>query len=405
VTVRPPRARLAGIAAAAAAIAFASPTGAHKPITSPFTFNADVLPIVMERCAACHQRGGVAPMSLLTHADAVPWGESMRAELMAGHMPPWRVDSSAERFRNVRPMTGRELNVLLTWASGGTPAGDPVNPANAISRAEPSARWPLGPPDVVLPMPEETILAAQQQEVVSEFVIEPGIGTRRFVRAVDLQPGTPAIVRSASVSVRPPSDDGRDARGARRDGGDTPERLIGLWLPGDHPVMADAGSGFDLPPGSDLVVRIRYRKTWEYENRAMSDQSTLGIYFADGPAADIRKIDLAVDLTGGKAVRSATLAQPMRAIAVYPDAGSVEARLALTAIRPDGSRERLIEFRPRRGWARRYWFREPIVLPRGARIELEARADDALLPPGTIQPAAPPDSAKVGLTLNVVPEQ
>ena len=64
---------------------------AHKPVTSPYTFTEDVLPIVREKCGACHTTGGVAPMSLLTHADAVPWGESIRAELMAGHMPPWPV--------------------------------------------------------------------------------------------------------------------------------------------------------------------------------------------------------------------------------------------------------------------------------------------------------------------------
>ena len=96
---------------------------AHKPITSPYTFSDDVLPIVKERCAECHSPGGVAPMSLLTHADAVPWGESIRVELMAGHMPPWGVDSAAARFRNLQQFPAREMNVLLTWASGGTPPG------------------------------------------------------------------------------------------------------------------------------------------------------------------------------------------------------------------------------------------------------------------------------------------
>ena len=132
------------IAAAAAAGAMLLPVrgDAHKPITSPFTFNEDVLPIVRDRCAGCHYPGGVAPMSLLTHADAVPWGESMRAELMAGHMPPWRIDSAAERFRNVRPLTGRELNVLLTWASGGTPAGQASQEAGAAFQPH----WGLGTP-------------------------------------------------------------------------------------------------------------------------------------------------------------------------------------------------------------------------------------------------------------------
>ena len=100
---------------------------AHKPITSPFTFSEDVLPIVSAQCAACHAPGGVAPMSLLTHADAVPWAESIRVELMAGHMPPWGIESPTGRFRNLRPFSAREMNVLLTWASGGTPQGKSDN--------------------------------------------------------------------------------------------------------------------------------------------------------------------------------------------------------------------------------------------------------------------------------------
>src|SRR5882672_5497696 len=73
---------------------------AHKPITSPFTYNEDVFPILRERCGRCHVAGGVAPMSLMTYKDAFPWGESIRTELVAGHMPPGAVDDAEGRFRN-----------------------------------------------------------------------------------------------------------------------------------------------------------------------------------------------------------------------------------------------------------------------------------------------------------------
>src|SRR5215207_4555672 len=139
------------LAAAAAWIVFASTPGeAHKPITSPYTFNDDVFPIVKEKCGSCHVSGGIAPMSLLTHAEAVPWGESLRAELMAGHMPPWPIDSPPTRYRNVQPLTARELNVLMTWASGGTPTGSADKSPPGATR---DARWPLGTPDLVLPLP------------------------------------------------------------------------------------------------------------------------------------------------------------------------------------------------------------------------------------------------------------
>jgi hypothetical protein len=37
------------------------------------TFNKDVLPILQKSCQACHRPSEVAPMSLLTYADARPW--------------------------------------------------------------------------------------------------------------------------------------------------------------------------------------------------------------------------------------------------------------------------------------------------------------------------------------------
>src|SRR6266849_6665483 len=76
-----------------AVIAIATARGeAHKPITSPYTYNDEVFPILRDRCSRCHVSGGVAPMSLMTYDEAFPWAESIRAELIAAHMPPWNAD-------------------------------------------------------------------------------------------------------------------------------------------------------------------------------------------------------------------------------------------------------------------------------------------------------------------------
>src|SRR5438874_1051896 len=59
------RTLMAALVLTATALAVAS-IDAHKPITSPYTYNDDVFPIVRERCGQCHVQGGVAPMSLMT---------------------------------------------------------------------------------------------------------------------------------------------------------------------------------------------------------------------------------------------------------------------------------------------------------------------------------------------------
>ena len=376
------------------------PGSAHKPITSPYTYNDDVLPMLRERCGRCHVSGGVAPMSLMTHADAVPWGESIRTEVLAGHMPPGGVDEAPARFRNAAGLSPREMNLLLTWVTGGTPLGS-ADKAPAPATRE--RAWPLGTPDLALPLPSEVIVAADTREQTSEFVIATGVNERRWVRAVDLMPGNAAMVRSATVAVRSP---------ASSTVGAATERTLAVWLPGEDPLPLDASHGFELPASAELVVRVRYRKTWEYERQELRDRSTVGIYFGQPsatPVQAVQAINLAADAGGGVAtagrfVLRRTLSEDVRALAVYPQAGSSNTTVKVVATRPDGTRAELIAFHPRPGWERRYWFREPIPLPRGTTIEVTAAVDDEapLLPLSLPPPAAPPDLSSVRLTLNVV---
>jgi hypothetical protein len=372
--------------AAAMVAAWSIRSEAHKPITSPFTFSEDVRPIVNAQCAACHAPGGVAPMSLLTHADAVPWAESIRVELMAGHMPPWGIQSATSRFRNLQPFSAREMNVLLTWASGGTPPGKPDATDNA---ALPQRQWPLGEPDLTIPL-RQTTITDNVQTLDEEFRIPLPV---RPLRAVDLLPGTPAIVRRATISIRAVA----DARGA----GITPERLVALWVPGDHPVALDAGIGFQVPPAAELIVRIQYRKTWQYERKTMTDQSRIGLYVADPGAAEVQV--LRVFTPAVSRIFSTTVGEDVRALAIYADPDLSGVNTMVVAVRPDGSREELIAFRPQTDWARRFWFREPILLPRGTRIQATADlGEDRLLPPAAASTPKPDARSSLSLALNVL---
>src|SRR5262245_13172782 len=191
---------LVSCAALLAVVAITNRDGlAHKPITSPYTYSDDVFPIVRDRCGQCHVPGGVAPMSLMTYKDAYPWGESIRTELIAGHMPPWGVEGGYRNIKNARTLTAKELNILLTWATGGNPVGDPERSLQAVGLTK---DWRLGMPDLVIPFPAESSLPADVTEKTAELILPTGATEAKWVRAVDVLPGNPAIVRSASVAIR-----------------------------------------------------------------------------------------------------------------------------------------------------------------------------------------------------------
>ena len=327
------------IAAAALVSAGAWHVDAHKPITSPFTFTEDVLPILRDRCTACHVAGGVAPMALTTPEETIPWGESIRLELIAGHMPPWAAISNGSRLRRAEGLSARELNVLLTWVTGGTPINTPPPAAPASTPT-----WSLGAPDAIVRLPEVTV-AADQAELTQEFVLPLDAVARRPLRAVDLRPGTQSLVRSAHISVR---------TAARA--GDV-ERVVALWVPGDTPAALPPGTAFDVPADAELIVRVRHKKTWEHERETMSDRSELGLYFASG--TPVRR--LALD---GQPLRGG-----VRVLSVYPAASSTATLATLDATSSDGATRRIIEFTPRPGWDRRYAFDPPIDLPGGTRLQ------------------------------------
>jgi hypothetical protein len=382
---------------------------AHKPITSPYTFNDDVFPILRDRCGRCHVAGGVAPMSLTTYKDAVPWGESIRTELISGHMPPGGVDAAAGKFKNLRTLTARELNVLLTWVTGGNPAGSAEHTPPPVAAVD---NWRIGAPDLVLTLPEFA-LAAGVVDATQEFTLALPASDAKWLRAVDLLPGTPAMVRSATIIVRTsPS-----AVQSPRPDPIAAERLLTLWLPGDDPLPLDDTAVFHVPAGAELAVRIHYKKTWEYERLAMTDRSRVGVYFAPRPARELRALTVthepsAAAQSDAAARRDAavqpesvtfgrTVEEDLDALALYPDAAMVNVTVRLDAIRPDGSRVDLIRFRPQPDWGRRYWFQDPIALPRGTRLEATVTFDEALLPPGA-PPATRAQRVPLRLTVDVV---
>jgi hypothetical protein len=323
------------------------PVEAHKPITSKYTYTEDVFPIFNERCGRCHVAGGVAPMSLLTYKDAFPWAESIRVELTAAHMPPWFADIGNAELKNSHRLSPRELDIILTWASGGTPEG----PSKRLTPTANKNEWKMGKPSLVLPLPAAITLDAEKSEDTREIVLAAAPDADRWVKAVDLLPGAPAIVRDALIYTKSPS-------------GNT--SVLGVWFPADEPIAAPTGAAYRWPAGSDLVLKIHYRKTWTYDGKPVTDRSTVGVYLSDRPPdREVHSIEVAAPLT---------LERNASALAIRIEGTVPDKSLRVEAVRPDGTMEPLIALLSRPDWSRRYWFSRVVSLPKGTRIQVAGAA-------------------------------
>jgi hypothetical protein len=91
------------------------------------TFTKDIAPIFQEKCEACHRPDSMAPMSLMTFAEARPWARSIKARVADRQMPPWQIDRTVgiQKFKNDRSLTDDQLETIVRWVDAGAPQAIP----------------------------------------------------------------------------------------------------------------------------------------------------------------------------------------------------------------------------------------------------------------------------------------
>jgi len=116
----------------------------HDIITTKITWDREISRILYTRCAGCHVKGGTA-FSLATYAEARPWAVAIKEEVEERRMPPWGAVKGFGDFRNDEALTPEQVELIVSWVSGGAPEGDAKDllpaskPSKAISARPPSA--------------------------------------------------------------------------------------------------------------------------------------------------------------------------------------------------------------------------------------------------------------------------
>ena len=332
-------------------------TEAHKAITSPYNYNDHVYPILRERCSRCHFDGGPTPMSLMSYKDAIPWAESIREQLVGEKMPPWYPDMMGPAVKAGHPLPTRELDVLVTWAVGGTPQGDFAKDPPPF--APPVNVWRAGEPDVKIPMAAEHTLPAGTMEETKEFLLSTGFTEVKWVKAADLMPGRASMVRDAVVSVE-----------------NGP--VLAAWVPGHEATAAPSGAAFKVPAGAKIKLQVHYKKHWQDEQETRSDKSIVGLYLTDAPVSGRELQALAINgPTSGEAPEkhtfSGALKTAARVVAIRPSFDQAYQTVDVHAVLQGGRKVPLLQLRSAQPqWYRRYWLAEPIELPAGAKVEIVA---------------------------------
>ncbi len=236
--------------------------GAAKDEVEPPTFYRDVLPVLQENCQTCHRDGGqnlggqVAPMALMSYADARPWAKSIAKQVGARTMPPWHASPEQDGvFHNQRTLEDAEIATLVRWARTGATAGDAADAPPPLDWPVSEDGWITGRPDLEIAIDRYFVdddVADLYVDFVTE-ITEDMIDGPRWVKSIEFQPGSSVVHHI----VAPP---------------------IGGLGPGLQPFRYADNFGTLLEPGDKVHWSMHYHKE-PGPGSGVWDQSRANIQF------------------------------------------------------------------------------------------------------------------------------
>ncbi|MBI3875473.1 MAG: ascorbate-dependent monooxygenase [Verrucomicrobia bacterium] len=357
---------------------------ASRPANT-LTFTKDIAPIVWNNCVSCHRPGEVAPFTLASFADVAKRAKTICSVIDQHAMPPWKAEPGLQHYRDERILTGEQIGLIKQWADEGAREG---NASDLPPLPKFTDGWKLGEPDLVLEMPEEYHLAAEGRDVYRCFVLPTGIADDKWLAAVEIRPGNRRVVHHVIIHFDTTGKarelDARDPGPGYSAGGGVgfvSGGQIGGWAPGNEPRRTPDGVGRLLPKNADIVLQVHYNKSGKPE----TDRTKMGIYFTKG-AVDKRwhtfPVAARLNIPAGESdyiVRnSIPVPKDVTLHSVMPHMHLVGREIKVTATLPDGTELPLVhvpqwDF----GWQMTYAFAEPVKLPSGSRVNLEAHYDNS----------------------------
>jgi hypothetical protein len=376
------------------------------------TFNRDILPILQKQCQSCHRPGEVAPMSLLTYKDARPWAKAMKEAVLTKKMPPWFADLSVGHFRNSRSLSEAQIQTLVAWADGGAPEG---NAKDAPPPVQFSDGWTIGKPDIIVQFPHEIQIAATGTLDQSNLLVKVNFPKDLWVKAAEVRPGNRRVVHHMKAWVRPPGSawlkdapEGEmynprrgtvaDFAGGRGSPGATQGRgwagnanpglvqdMLAKYNPGVEGQSFTVGDAAKfIPAGSDIVFEVHYNSTGKPE----TDRSSVGIVLADTPPQYRHVTTTGVNNTRFaipprdphfEVKAEALVEREVKLVWLQPHMHYRAKEYELRAIYPSGESQLLLKVPDYSfAWQIGYEFAEPVLLPKGTRLESKTWYDNSV---------------------------
>jgi hypothetical protein len=371
-------------------------------VPPPVTFAKDVAPILAKNCQGCHRAGEAAPFSLMTYEQARPWAKAMKEAVRMKKMPPWFADPHYGKFSNDQSLAAKDVDTIAAWADAGAPEGDHKDMPPPRSFVE---GWSIPKPDVVFQPPLAFEIPASGTIEYQKIIVPSGFTEDKWVQFAEARPGDRAHIHHMILFVREPgsrwlkdSKPGvffvapKPAADENLDTSALPSDFLVGYAPGQPPEILPPGQAKLIKAGSDLVLEIHYTTNG---TAATDHGSRFGLVFArESPKERV----LTLSATNGtfkippgapnyKVESEFQLGTTVTLASLHPHMHGRGKDFEYRVVYPTGETQTLLEV-PHYNWHWQLWYNlaQPIVLPKGTKIECTAHFDNSPNNPDNADP-------------------
>ncbi len=330
------------------------------------SYQNDIVPILQERCVACHQENGLAPWAMNSHQMIRGWAPMIRETVMTKRMPPGQIDTfNLEQFVDVHHITPEEQATLIHWIDAGAPNKGKNDP---LAQLKPDTQtWRLGEPDLIVDVPAQEVPATGVVDY-RYIPVELGLTENKWLRAYEFNVDQKPVLHHIIAFSEDKNNPGR--------------KLLGGYGPGKEPRPLPDNTGVLLTPSTHFIMQIHYTTN----GQATVDRSKLALYFSDEPPKYQFRNDNIVNFgfiippnEQDYATKAGiTLKNDSYLYFFSPHMHFRGKRMDYTAVYPDGKEEWLINIPNYRfDWQMDYQLKEPKFLPAGTRIIAKGAFDNS----------------------------
>jgi hypothetical protein len=386
------------------------------------TFAKDIAPIIYQKCTPCHKAGGIGPMPFTNYKEVREFGLMIKKVTGNGYMPPWLADTAYRHYANEITLAPAEVKKIGQWVDGGYALGKASAETSWHNYADTIAEKP----SLILGMQQAYRVEGNNRDNYREFVLPVDLPQDKYVSAIRFKPGSRAVHHAwiffdeQHIGRRFDSldaDYGYNAF-ARMDDGSM--KKIPGYLPGLIKRQYPDSMGVLLKKGADIVIQIHYAPV----PVSTHDSSSIEMFFADKPVkqevqfmemteyrlATIKEKDVEDLKKGDLSVFAKHLFIPAGETKTFVEKMTVLGDMSLISIIPHmhyrgkqftayavSGKDTIPLIRIKNwdfDWQNAYLFKEPLRIPAGAIIYVEATFDNTSQ--NRSNPQHPPADASFG---------